>query len=299
MATNDDVSQEIDELSGTQTTGHEWDGIKELDTPMPRWWVRTFYATIVFALGYVIYYPSIPLIETSTVGISGVTARGVFEEQLAVDKQNKSKLDARLVSMPLEDVRKDDELYRYAVSGGESLYKVYCTQCHGSGAQGAVGYPNLNDDDWLWGGDISSIRATIAHGVRNDADEDARLSMMPSFGSDGILNSTEISSVVDYVLKLSGKDHNVRRAKDGEAIFSENCVGCHGDNGLGNRDLGAPNLADELTLYGNDRQSLIHQITSPRHGVMPPWLRRIGEPKVRQLAFYIHSLGGGESSNNP
>ncbi|HFB2048846.1 MAG: cytochrome-c oxidase, cbb3-type subunit III [Hyphomicrobiaceae bacterium] len=296
MATNDHDSHEIDELSGTQTTGHEWDGIKELDTPMPRWWVRTFYATIVIAFCYVIYYPAIPLIETSTVGVSGVTARGTVEEKLAAVKRDKSKLDVKLANTALENVRNDDQLYRYAVAGGESLYKVYCTQCHGSGAQGAVGYPNLNDDDWLWGGDLDAIRTTIAHGVRNDADDDTRLSMMPSFGRDGILSNTEISSVVEYVLKMSAKDHNPKRAIDGKAIFAENCASCHGDDGLGNRDLGAPNLADALALYGNDRQSLTRQIIAPRHGVMPPWLKRLGEPKVRQLAFYIHSLGGGETA---
>ena len=290
----DHHDREIDELSGTQTTGHEWDGIKELDTPMPLWWVRTFYATIVFAIAYVIYYPAIPLLETSTAGISGFTARGDLEEKLATVKEAKSELDVKLVGTQLENVRKDDQLYRYAVAGGESLYKVYCSQCHGSGAQGASGYPNLNDDDWLWGGDLQAIRATIAHGVRNDVDDDARLSEMPAFGRDGLLSGQDIAFVTEYVLQLSGREYIASRAKSGEAIFADNCASCHGDDGLGNRELGAPNLADALALYGGDRASLIRQISAPRHGVMPPWLQRLGEAQVRQLTLYVHSLGGGE-----
>lgn len=296
MATENDTVKEIDEISGTQTTGHEWDGIKELDTPMPRWWVWTFYATIAFSIGYVIYYPAIPLVETSTVGVSGVTARGLVEEQLAEVRQEKSALDKKLIETPLEKVRDDEQLYRYAVSGGKSLYKVYCSQCHGSGAQGAAGYPNLNDDDWLWGGDLQTIRTTIAHGVRNSEDDDARTSEMPAFGRDEILEKKNIAAAAEYVLKLSGKEHDAEVAVAGKAVYDENCAACHAENGRGNREFGAPNLADALALYGSDRESLIRQINSPRHGVMPPWLPRLGEAGVRQLAIYVHGLGGGEKA---
>ena len=296
MANDKESVKEIDELSGTQTTGHEWDGIKELDTPMPRWWVWTFYATIVFSIGYVIYYPAIPLIETSTVGVSGVTARGLVEDQLAEVRQAKSALDKKLIETPLEKVRDDEQLYRYAVSGGKSLYKVYCSQCHGSGAQGAAGFPNLNDDDWLWGGDLQSLRTTIAHGVRNTEDEDARTSEMPAFGRDEILERKDIISVAEYVLKLSGKEHDAEAAVAGKTVYDENCAACHAENGRGNREFGAPNLADALALYGSDRESLIRQINNPKHGVMPPWLPRLGEAGVRQLAIYVHGLGGGEKA---
>ncbi len=294
MASENNSTREIDELSGTQTTGHEWDGIKELDTPMPRWWVWTFYATIVFSIGYVIYYPAIPLIETSTVGVSGETARGLVEDQLAKVRQAKSALDKKLIDTPLEKVRDDERLYRYALSGGQSLYKVYCSQCHGSGAQGAAGFPNLNDDDWLWGGDLQSLRTTIAHGVRNSEDEDARTSEMPAFGRDEILEKKDIADVTEYVLKLSGQEHNAEAAVAGKTIYNDNCAACHAEDGGGLREFGAPNLADALALYGNDRASLIKQISNPKHGVMPPWLPRLGEAGVRQLALYVHSLGGGE-----
>lgn len=296
MSENDHDKRETDEISGTETTGHEWDGIKELDTPLPRWWVWTFYATIVFAIGYVIYYPAIPLVTTSTVGISGITARGLVEKDLAAARTAQSKLAEQLVKTSLEDVPKDQQLYRFAVAGGQSLYKVYCSQCHGSGAQGAAGFPNLNDDDWIWGGDLNSIRTTIAHGVRDAADDDARISEMPAFGRDEILSKADITAVTEYVLQLGGKPHDKEKADAGKALFAENCASCHGENGKGNREFGAPNLVDAIALYGAKREDLVRQITLPRHGVMPAWLKRLGEARVRQLAIYVHGLGGGEKS---
>lgn len=299
MANDDHEKNEIDEVTGTETTGHEWDGIKELDTPMPRWWVWTFYATIVFSIGYVIYYPAIPLVESSTMGISGITARGQLEQQMdEINKINIGKLE-RIKITPLSKIKADEDLYRYSIAGGQSLYKVYCSQCHGSGAQGAAGYPNLNDDDWLWGGDLNAIYTTIAHGVRNDVDDETRVSMMPAFGKDGILQRPDIAAVTEYVLKLSGNEHNDAKAKQGVTVFAENCAACHGDAGKGNRELGAPNLADALSLYGTTREKIYAQVMSPRHGVMPPWLGRLGEARVKQLALYVHSLGGGEGGAEP
>ena len=294
MSDSNHEQREVDEITGTQTTGHEWDGIKELDTPMPRWWVWTFYATIAFSIGYVIYYPAIPLLTTSTVGVSGITARSLVEEELATARAAQAKLADRLVKANLEDVRKDQQLYRFAVAGGQSLYKVYCSQCHGSGAQGAAGIPNLNDDDWLWGGDLKSLRTTIAHGVRDTADENARASEMPAFGRDEILSADEISAVTEYVLRLASQDHDQGKADAGKALYADNCASCHGDNGRGIREFGAPNLADALALYGATREELKQQIKLPKHGVMPAWLKRLGEARVRQLAIYVHGLGGGE-----
>ena len=291
--TNDDTGQrEVDQISGTETTGHEWDGIKELDTPMPRWWVWTFYATVVFAIGYVIYYPAIPMLTTATQGVSGITARGQIEKQLAEIRSEKYKLESQLVEAPLESVRDNANLYRFALAGGQSLYKVYCSQCHGSGAQGAAGYPNLNDDDWLWGGDLQSLRTTIAHGIRNGDDEKARTSEMPAFAD--VLEKPDAAAVDEYVLKISGKEHDPSVIAKGTEVFADNCASCHGEKGKGGREFGAPNLADALTLYGSSREDLKRQISAPRHGVMPSWIARLGEARVRQLALYIHSLGGGE-----
>ena len=288
------TNREVDEISGVETTGHEWDGIKELDNPMPRWWLWTFYASIVFAIGYVIYYPAIPLINSYTTGISGETTRSVLAEELSAVTAAKASLVAKIEATPVTEIRDDEDLLRLSVAGGRSLYKVYCTQCHGSGAQGAPGYPNLNDDDWLWGGDVETIYMTIKHGVRNDEDDDARFSEMPGFGKDELLEPDEVRSVVEYVLQISDREHDAAKAAEGKAIFADNCAACHGENGKGGREFGAPNLADALSLYGGIRAKLLAQVNAPKHGVMPAWGQRLGEASVRQLAVYIHSLGGGE-----
>lgn len=289
------AKSEIDDVSGVETTGHEWDGIKELNNPLPRWWLWTFYACIAFAVGYVIYYPAIPLLEGSTMGISGETNRSLLHAELAQADAAKAGLLSRIESTGLEDIRSNEELFRFAVAGGSSLYKVNCSQCHGSGAQGAPGYPNLNDDDWIWGGDLDSIYTTIRHGVRNAEDDDARVSQMPAFG-DGVLETPQIADVAQYVLQLSAQDHDAIAAKSGAAIFADNCAACHGDDGKGGREFGAPNLADALWLYGNTGDQIAAQITRPKHGVMPAWGLRLSEAEVKQLSVYVHSLGGGEQA---
>lgn len=285
---------EIDEPSGVETTGHEWDGIKELNNPLPRWWLWTFYATIVFALGYVLYYPAIPLLEASTMGISGQTNRSILKSELAeVDNARRDQVKL-LVDTGLEEIRTNENLARFATAGGASIFKVYCTQCHGSGAAGGPGYPNLNDDDWLWGGDLASIYTSIKHGIRNGEDEDARDSVMPAFGVDGILTRPQIAAVTEHVLKISNQQHDAKLAVEGEAIFAENCASCHLENGLGNRELGAPNLADAISLYGNTRPTIQAQIWKPQQGVMPGWVEKLPDASIKQLSIYVHGLGGGE-----
>lgn len=286
--------KEIDDISGVQTTGHEWDGIKELDNPLPKWWLYTMYATIVFAFGYMIWFPAIPLLEQSTPGLSGRTTRGDLKVELASFEQDKAAIEAKIAETPLEDIRSDPELFRYATAGGSSLYKVFCTQCHGSGAQGAPGYPNLNDDDWIWGGDMEAIYTTIAHGVRNEIDDNTRFSQMPNFGD--ILSGAEIKAVANYVRQLSAQEHDEALATTGADLFADNCAACHSDNGKGMRDQGAPNLVDSLWLYGGTTEQITQQISNPKHGVMPPWLGKLGNAQVKQLTVYIHSLGGGEKA---
>jgi len=288
--------REIDETTGTETTGHEWDGIKELNNPLPRWWLWTFYATIVFAVGYMIYYPSIPLVETSTMGISGQTNRLQLQRELEEADLARRDIIGQIRQASLQEIRADENLFRFSVAGGESAYKVYCSQCHGSGAQGGAGYPNLNDDDWLWGGDLDAIYLTIAHGVRNGLDDDARESYMPAFGADELLERDEIRAVTQYVLSVSGQTHDSALASTGQEIFSDNCAACHGENAAGNRDLGAPNLSDAISLYGNTAELVEAQIIQPKHGVMPPWQNRLSDETIKQLTIYIHSRGGGEQS---
>ncbi|MGB7203953.1 MAG: cytochrome-c oxidase, cbb3-type subunit III [Anderseniella sp.] len=289
------ASNEIDEVSGVETTGHEWDGIKELNNPLPLWWLWTFYACIVFSIGYVIYYPAIPLVEGSTMGISGETNRSLLHAELKLVETAKAGMLGRIETTSLEEIDKSDDLRRFAISGGSSLYKVNCSQCHGSGAQGAAGYPNLNDDDWIWGGDLQAIYTTIKHGVRNQDDADARASEMPVFG-DGVLNQQQIANVSQYVMQLSGQDHEATAARAGGELFAENCAACHGEAGKGGREFGAPNLADQLWLYGGTARQVAEQISRPKHGVMPAWGLKLNEAQIRQLTVYVHSLGGGEQA---
>jgi cytochrome c oxidase cbb3-type subunit III len=289
------ANNEVDDVSGVETTGHDWDGIKELNNPLPRWWLWTFYLCIIWSIGYVAYYPAIPLIEGSTMGYSGETNRSVVEQDIAAAREKQAGLRARIESGNLEEIKSTDELYRFALAGGASLFKVNCSQCHGSGAQGAPGYPNLNDDDWLWGGDLQSIYTTIKHGVRGDEDENARVSEMPAFG-DGVLEAEQIADVAQYVLKLAGKEADANAAARGAEIYTTNCASCHGASGEGVREFGGPKLADTLWLYGGTADEIAAQVKKPKHGVMPPWGGRLGEAGVKQLTIYVHSLGGGEKT---
>lgn len=284
--------KEIDDVTNVETTVHEWDGIKELNNPLPRWWVWVFYATIVFAIGYCIYYPAIPLIEGATKGVGGYSSRLELQQTMADVEAGRADMLERIRTTDVTEIRDDPELARFASAGGASAFKVYCSQCHGSGAQGAAGYPNLNDDDWLWGGSVDQIAHTIRHGVRYEEDPETRYSEMPAFA--GVLPREEVLAVANYVRSLSGLDHEGTAMETGTRVYMENCAACHGDDGLGNTDLGAPNLADALWLYGSSHQELVSQINNPKHGVMPSWGDRLGDAMVKQLAVYVHGLGGGE-----
>ena len=279
-----------------QTTGHSWDGIEEYDNPMPRWWVWVFYACIVWGIGYSIAYPAWPLIHGATQGLLGPTLRTEVVAEIARFDEANAPIKAKLNAADLAAIPGNDELKTYAISAGASVFKNNCAQCHGSGAAGVQGkgYPNLLDNDWLWGGDMEAIHTTIAHGIRNTTDGDARYSQMPSFGKDGILEKAQIDDVVEHVLQISGQDHDAAMAEAGASVFAENCAACHGDAGMGNRDFGAPNLTDAIWLYGGDRKTLVQTVTYSRFGVMPAWNVRLSEDEIRSVATYVHSLGGGE-----
>ena len=283
-----------DEISGTETTGHEWDGITELDTPMPRWWLWTYYACIAFALGYVIAYPAWPLVRGATPGLLGYSSRvELLKEVDTAHTAQSAQLD-KVKALSLEDIRKDADLLQFAVAGGRAAFRINCSQCHGSGAAGGKGYPNLNDDDWLWGGTLDQIHTTVQHGVRYIADPETRQSPMPAFGADAILNPEQIDDVADYVLKLSGQASDPDAALRGATVYAENCAACHGDAGEGKQEFGGPRLTDAITLYVSDKASIVAQINKPRQGVMPAWSSRLDEATIKQLAVYVHSLGGGE-----
>jgi cytochrome c oxidase cbb3-type subunit III len=289
---------EIDQPTGQPTTGHVWDGIRELNTPLPRWWLWTFYATIAFSLVYVVLYPAIPLVHSATRGVLGYSTRAEVEKSLGAAKEAQAASLERIASMSLEDIAKDDELNRFAVAGGRSAFLVNCVQCHGSGAAGSVGYPNLNDDDWLWGGTLDAIHTTILHGARFTQDPDTRVSDMPAFGADGMLDAHQIEAVANFVLSLSGGEHDAALAEEGKQIFADNCAVCHGDDGGGNHELGAPRLNDAIWLYSGDKDAIIAQINKPRQGVMPAWAHRLDETTIKELTLFVHSLGGGEAATS-
>jgi cytochrome c oxidase cbb3-type subunit 3 len=275
------------------TTGHSWDGIEEFDNPMPRWWLWTFYLTIIWGIGYTLAYPAWPLVSSATAGLLGYSTRGEVATEIAAVQEANAGINAQLVSTELTEIAGDATLASYAVSSGAAVFRTYCSQCHGSGAAGAVGYPNLLDDDWLWGGDIENIHLTIAHGIRNEDDDDARYSEMPAFGD--LLEEEEIAQVANYVMTLSGAEpQDATLAAAGAELFVDNCSACHGEAGLGDIEQGAPNLADAIWLYGGDYDTLVETVTYSRYGVMPPWNQRLSEAQVRAVALYVHQLGGGE-----
>jgi cytochrome c oxidase cbb3-type subunit 3 len=284
----------IDEPTGTQTVGHEWDGIEELDTPLPRWWLITFLLSIVFAFGYIIFYPAIPLANSATPGTLGWSSRGDLVKDVAADTARRAPIYKAIAATPIEQLPANPALLAQAVEGGRAAFKVHCVQCHGAGAAGGAGYPNLNDDDWLWGGDLQSIETTLIHGIRNPEHDETRFSQMPAFGE--ILNKRQIAQVIAHVRSLSGLE---KPNAAGAALFAENCVACHGEAGKGNRELGAPNLTDNIWLYGSDQKALRQTITYARNGVMPRWNERLSPVTIRMLAAYVHSLGGGEATPAP
>ena len=288
-------NKRIDHATGTSTVGHEWDGIEELDTPMPRWWLYILYATIVFAIGYCIAYPAWPLLTRATPGMLGWSSKGQLEAELAADRKAKAATFAAIDRLPIEAIEKDPNLSRAAIEGGRAAFRINCSACHGSGAAGGKGYPNLNDDDWLWGGDIKTIQQTLLDGVRFPGDDATRMSQMPSFGRDEILKPDEIQDVVSYVRVISRQEAMSPSARRGSAIFSANCAVCHGANGEGNRTVGAPRLTDKIWLYGGDRATLTETVTNARYGIMPAWKTKLDPVTIKMLALYVHSLGGGEA----
>lgn len=282
----------IDELSGVDTTGHEWDGIRELNNPLPRWWVWTFYATIVWALAYTIFYPAWPMLSSATKGVLGYSSRVEIKNELAAAQAAKGDYAAAIAAKPIDEILADEKLRLFATSAGAAAFKVNCVQCHGSGAAGSAGYPNLNDDDWLWGGKPEDILTTISHGIRFTADDATRFSEMPAFAD--ALDKDQIAQAAAFVVSLSGTPSNPSLVEAGKTVFAENCASCHGEDAKGMRDLGAPNLTDAIWLRGKDEAAIAAQIAGPKHGIMPAWAGRLGETTVKELTVYVHSLGGGE-----
>lgn len=288
------TKEEKDIVTGVDTTGHEWDGVKELNNPLPRWWLYVFYASIIFSIGYMVIYPSVPLGTTYFEGTAEYSDRQAVQDELAAVQESRGGILREIAGTDLAEIRNDADMLQYALAGGEAVFLENCAPCHGSGASGGPGYPNLLDDDWLWGGSLDAIQETIQYGVRWEQNDYSRFSEMPAYGFLGILNRDQIEATAHYVMSLSGLDHDMTLAAAGAEHFDMECVACHEEGGVGNRDLGAPALNDPIWLYGGSRDEIISQITLPRHGVMPAWENRLSAGTIKMLTVYVYELGGGE-----
>ena len=294
---NDDPNKEtdhkeIDTVTGVETTGHEWDGLKELNNPLPRWWLWIFFVTVIWSVGYWVIYPAWPVPGGATEGKAGYTQyKELAERQEEITARQQTYLE-RFEQASLTEILDDPALYAFAMAGGASAFKDNCATCHGTGAAGGKGYPNLNDDDWLWGGTLSDIHQTLLYGIRAD-NLDTRLSQMPAFGKDGLLKRKDIEAVVDYVLSLSGSP-KTKTYGQGQQVYKTQCASCHGADGKGLHDYGAPNLTDKIWLYGGDRQAVYKTVYYARAGMMPAWKDRLDPNTIKQLTIYLHQLGGGE-----
>lgn len=284
--------KEIDEFSGVETTGHEWDGLKELNNPLPRWWVWVLYATIVWAVGYWILMPSWPLITDYTRGLLGHSQRAIVMDQFEELQALRRERGVGLVDATLEEILDTPELLEFAMASGRAAFGDNCVPCHGPGGAGSPGYPNLHDDNWAWGGALEDIHRTILYGIRSEHPE-TRLGDMPPFGD--FLDWNETTAVASFVRTLSGLDAepDVDLAL-GEAVFADNCAACHGAGGEGIRDLGAPDLTNNMWVFGADADTIMTTVRDGRASVMPAFADRLDEVTAKALAVYVHALGGGE-----
>jgi cytochrome c oxidase cbb3-type subunit 3 len=285
--------RDIDAVTGTATTGHEWDGIRELNTPLPRWWLWLFYLTIVWSIGYWLVYPSWPLVSSYTVGLFNWHSREAVIADMNALKAQRGPMVERLLQSSLTEIAADEQLTQFARAQGRPVFQENCAPCHGTGGGGAKGYPNLLDDEWLWGGRLEDIALTIRDGVRTGQSKE-RQGSMPAFGRDGILKRPDIEAAADYVRTLAGLAAEPgANLEQGKRVYAETCVACHGDDGRGKRDIGAPNLTDAIWLYGSDRTSIIDGLVNGRGGMMPGWASRLDESTIKALTIYVHTLGGG------
>ncbi len=296
MAGNNNLKSKNHAPGDPNTTGHSWDGIEEFDNPMPRWWVIIFLITVVWAVGYWVVYPSWPGMTASAPGVIGYSSRADLAADVAEFEARHDALFAQMLEKEPAQIAEDPDLHRFAINAGAAVFRAQCSQCHGAGGAGvqASGFPNLLDDDWLWGGTMDDIVQTVTWGIRNTDFSDARYSQMPAFGRDELLSSDEVDQVTHYVLSLSGADHDAGLAAPGAELYLNNCAACHGDAGEGNYGVGAPQLNDQIWLYGGSFDAVRHSVYYARYGVMPGFTNRLREAEIRAVAAYVHQLGGGQ-----
>ncbi len=292
-----DISIETDAHSGVETTGHSWDGIKELNNPLPRWWLIVWYITIIWAVGYMIVMPAIPALPglgTNTRGVLGASDRSNVEAAVSGAAQTRTEQSTILLQASLEEIESDRALQQFSLAMGESLFGDNCATCHGAGGRGAKGYPSLADDVWLWDGTLDGIEYTIRHGIRHDSDSDTRFSAMPRFGRDGLIEPQTIGDITQYVLSLTERASDTGAVERGAVEFASQCASCHGELGTGDKTQGIPNLTDREWLYGGTATDIYDTISNARNSHMPAWQGRLDDASIKALAVYVHSLGGGE-----
>ena len=225
----------------------------------------------------------------------GWHSREAIDSDLAALKAQRGPMVGKLAAASLQEIVADPVLFEFARAQGRAAFADNCAPCHGAGGGGANGYPNLNDDEWMWGGKLDEIAQTIRHGIRSGDAEGRQGAAMPAFGRDGILKRADIEAVADYVRSLAGLPVDPKAdLAAGKKVFADNCAACHGEAGKGKRELGAPNLTDPIWLYGSDKATIVDGIWNGRGGVMPAWAGRLDEPTIKALAVYVHTLGGGE-----
>lgn len=285
---------ERDPVTGRQTTGHEWNGIKELDTPIPRGVLMFVIVTHIWAIGLWFFLPTWPLGTTYTRGLLGIDQRTTVEEQIVDARAQRASWTERLETESYDAIRADPELMGIVRSTGHQLFGDNCAACHGRDGRGQAGYPDLTDDNWLWGGDPELIEETMRVGI-NTRHPESRIAQMPAFGRDGMLESAQVRDVAAYVYSLSHPDYSTEQTiatiEAGREVFEMTCAACHGEDARGSIDVGAPNLVDARWIYGGDLQTLITTIHGGREGHMPTWDERLSNLDIRTLALYVHDLG--------
>lgn len=278
-----------DTVTGRMTTGHEWNGIEELDTPVPK--VVFFFLALAFLFSLICWllFPTFPLIATYTKGLLGVDQQQLVTDQVKEAAAERAGWENDILSKSFAQVQSDPALMQKVQETGRTLFQDNCAACHGVNATGGPGFPDLTSKTWLWGGDIDSIAETIRVGINSTAD-DTRVSQMLAFGREGILDHAKILDVVAYVRSLSGASADAARVEAGREVFAANCASCHGEAGKGMQDVGAPDLTDRFWIYGGDTQSIYTTVHGGRQGHMPHWEGRLSETSRKILALYVSTL---------
>ncbi len=290
-------ASERDPVTGRETTGHEWNGIKELDTPVPRGVLIFLVVTHIWAIGWWFFAPAWPVGTTYTKGLLGIDQRTSVEEQLLEGQRIRSVWLTRLETEAYDSILADEGLMHTVRGTGRQLFGDNCAACHGRDGRGRAGYPDLTDDDWLWGGGPELIEQTLRYGINSDH-PDSRIAQMPAFGRDDMLDRGQVRSVAFYVYSLSNPDYstddNLGRIEAGREVFETTCAACHGEEAQGVADVGAPNLTDSRWVYGGDLQTIINTVHGGRQGHMPTWDERLTDAEIRTLSLYVHDLGASQ-----